>query len=90
VKSVVGADEVNTPQGNKKELKGILFDRYHKIPKPKPSKLSPNMMPEYMKALSKGSNLEDFVKEIWNSKASNAKNPLASTAWRLAKTISSQ
>jgi len=37
VKSVVGADEANTPQGNKKELKGILYDRYLKIPKPKPS-----------------------------------------------------
>ena len=34
-KSVVGADEKDTPQGTKKVLTGILFDRYHKIPKPK-------------------------------------------------------
>lgn len=89
-KSVIGADEPDTPQGPKKKLTGILFDRYHKIPKPKPRKLSPKWIPEYMKALQKGDNLENFIKEIWNSKAQKAKNPLVSTAWRLAKTISSQ
>lgn len=40
-KSVTGAAESYTPQGSKKKLKGILFDRYHKIPKPEPSKLNP-------------------------------------------------
>ena len=54
-KSVVGADEINTPQsGAKKKLAGILFDRYHKTPKPKGNKLKPNWTPEYMKALQKG------------------------------------
>lgn len=89
-KSIVGADESDTPQGSKKKLTGILFDRHYKIPKPEPSKLNPKWIPEYMKALQKGDNLENFIKEIWNSKAQKAKNPLASTAWRLAKTISSQ
>jgi group II intron reverse transcriptase/maturase len=42
VKSVIGADEKDTPQGQKKKLTGILFDRYHKIPKPKGNKLKPN------------------------------------------------
>lgn len=30
-KSVVGADEANTPKGQTQALTGILFDRYHKI-----------------------------------------------------------
>lgn len=89
-KSVIGADEPNTPQGSKKKLMGILFDRYYKIPKPKPSKLNPNWITEYMKALQKGDNLDNFIKEIWNTKAQKVNNPLASMAWRLAKTISSQ
>lgn len=89
-KSVIGVDEPNTPQGSKKELTGILFDRYHRIPKPKPSKLNPSWIPEYMKVLQKGDDLEHFIKEIWKTKAQKAKNPLASTAWRLAKTISNQ
>lgn len=41
-KSVVGADEINTPSGKKEELKGILFDRYHRIPKPESNKLKPS------------------------------------------------
>jgi hypothetical protein len=60
VKSVVGADESDTPQA---KLKGILFDRYHKIPKPKANKLSPNWKPEYMKALQKGEKLDSFIKK---------------------------
>jgi group II intron reverse transcriptase/maturase len=44
-KSVIGADELDTPQGSKNKLTGILFDRYYKIPKPKPSKLNPNWIP---------------------------------------------
>jgi len=39
VKSVVGADEKDTPKGQKEKLMGILFDRYHKIPKPQGNKL---------------------------------------------------
>lgn len=42
VKSVVGADEKQTPAGHKEKLTGILFDRYHKIPKPQPNKLKPD------------------------------------------------
>ena len=90
VKSVIGADEPDTPrrrEGSKNKLTGILFDRYHKIPKPKPSKLNPNWIPEYMKALQKGDNLENLIKEIWKTKGQKAKNPLASTAGRLDKTI---
>jgi hypothetical protein len=33
-KSIIGADEIDTPQGQKRKLTGILFDRYHKIPEP--------------------------------------------------------
>lgn len=89
-KSVIGADETDTPQGSNKKLTGILFDRYHKIPKPKGSKLNPKWIPEYLKALQKGNNLENFLKEIWELKGQKAKNPLASLAWRLANTLSSQ
>uniref|UniRef100_UPI0023F2B125 reverse transcriptase n=1 Tax=Cyathus jiayuguanensis TaxID=380660 RepID=UPI0023F2B125 len=89
-KSVVGADEKDTPQGQKKELKGILFDRYHKIPKPKGNKISPDWYPEYLKALKKGERSEEFLERIWNMRKSTSKNHLASMAWRLEKTISSQ
>jgi group II intron reverse transcriptase/maturase len=54
VKSVVGAVENHKTQGSDKKLKGILFDRYHKIPKPIGNKLNPNWKPEYFKALKKG------------------------------------
>lgn len=89
-KSVIGADETDTPQGSNKKLTGILFDRYHKIPEPKGSKLNPKWIPEYLKALQKGNNLENYLKEIWNLKGQKAKNPLASMAWKLEKTLSSQ
>lgn len=90
VKSVVGADESDTPQGSKKKLEGILFDRYYKIPQPKANKLGPNWEPEYMKALKNGDNLENFLKVIWDLKGQKANNPLASMAWRLEKAISHQ
>lgn len=89
-KSVVGADESDTPQGSKKELRGIIFDRYHKIPKPKGNKLKPNWTPEYMKALREGLDFDKFLKIIWESKGHKAKNPLVSMAWRLEYTISNQ
>ena len=63
-KSVIGVDESDMPQGSKKELTGILFDRYHKIPKPESNILKPKWIPEYMKALQKGNNLDNFIKEI--------------------------
>jgi group II intron reverse transcriptase/maturase len=67
-KSVVGADEKDLPQGKPQKLMGILFDRYHKIPKPKGNKLNPNWRPEYMMALHKGDNLENILQFIWNSR----------------------
>lgn len=60
-KSVVGADEKDIPQGIKKKLTGILFDRYHKIPKPKGNKLKPDWKPEYIKAFGKGEDLDEFL-----------------------------
>jgi len=90
VNSVVGADENHTPQGSDKKLKGILFDRYHKIPKPKGNKLNPKWKPEYLKALKKGGSIEQYLKTIWDMKGQTAKNPLASMAWRLASSISRQ
>ena len=53
-KSVVGADEDKIPAGRKQELKGILYDRYYKIPKPKGNKLKPNWIPEYLITLKEG------------------------------------
>ena len=90
VESVVGADEIHTPQEQRKQLKGILFDRYHKIPKPKGNKIKPDWKPEYLKLLEKGESLEKMLEVLWKSRSAQAKNPLAGMAWRLNKTISSQ
>lgn len=92
VKSVVGVDEKDTPQGQKQKLMGILFDRYQQIPKPKESKLKPNWIPEYLQVLQKGKGQgpEKFLEIIWSMRRSSAKNPLAAMAWRLEKTLSSQ
>jgi len=89
-KSVVGADEANTPKGKTKALTGILFDRYHKIPEPKGNKIKPNWTPEYIKALQKGVDLQSFIQLIWDAKRKNAKNPLAAMAWRLESALSRQ
>jgi group II intron reverse transcriptase/maturase len=90
VESVIGADEKDTPQGKRKQLKGILFDRYHKIPKPKANKLKPNWKPEYLKLLESESQLDKMLEVIWKGRSEKARNPLAAMAWRLDKTISSQ
>lgn len=90
-KSVVGADEANTPKGKKEQLKGILFDRYNTIPRPQGNKLKPSWVPEYMLPLQKdGMNAEKFLELVWNEKKSVAKNPLSAMAWRLEKALSSQ
>ena len=88
VKSVVGADIQKTQERNK--LKGILFDKYHKIPKPEKNKLESNWTPEYLKVLKKENNFLDFLKIIWDMRKQKAKNPLASMAWRLETSISTQ
>ena len=51
VKSVVGADERDTPFVKEAELIGTLYDRYSKIPKPQDNKLKLNWTPEYVKIL---------------------------------------
>ena len=65
-KSVVGVDESNTPKAKTKPLTGILFAWYHKIPKPKGNKIKPNWIPEYLKTLQNQTDLQNFLKEIWN------------------------
>nr|YP_009710751.1 group II intron reverse transcriptase/maturase [Amanita thiersii]QFZ98699.1 group II intron reverse transcriptase/maturase [Amanita thiersii] len=89
-KSIVGADEGDTPQARKKKLVGILFDRYHKIPKPKSNKIKPTWNPEYLKLLEKEPNVEKFIAASWTSRGKAATNPLASMAWRLETSLSSQ
>jgi Type II intron maturase len=91
-KSVINADESHTPKVSKKELTGVLFDRYYKIPKTESNKLNPKWIPEYLKVLQKkGNTLKTFIKVIWNSKEQKIKNPLASSmAWGLPKTLSKQ
>lgn len=91
VKSVVGADEANTPKGKKEMLKGILFDRYNTIPKPLGNKLKSNWVPEYMLPLQEnGLDATKFLETVWKAKKSTAKNPLVAMAWRLEKSLSSQ
>lgn len=89
-KSVVGADEANTPKGRTKALTGILFDRFYKIPRPKGNKIKPSWTPEYIKAFKKGIDFHSFIKLLWDTKRQNAKNPLAAMAWRLETALSSQ
>jgi len=91
VKSVVGADESNTPIGKKEKLRGILFDRYYTIPKPLGNKLKPNWVPEYILLLQKNKlEVSKFLENIWIIKKSITKNPLASMSWKLEKALSSQ
>jgi hypothetical protein len=61
-----GSAEKDTPQGTKKVLTGILFDRYHKIPKPKGNKIKHDWKTEYIKAFEKGKDLDKFLEVIWN------------------------
>jgi len=65
-KLVVGADKSNTPKAKTKPLTRILFARYHKIPKPKENKIKPNWTPKYLKALQNQTDLQNFLKGIWN------------------------
>jgi len=91
VKSVIGANEINTPIGKKKMLKGILFDRYNTIPKPQGNKLKPNWVPVHMlPLLDDDMDVKKFIELVWNSKKAVAKNPLAAMAWRLDLALSSQ
>jgi len=91
VKSVVGADEKDTPKGQKEKLMGILFDRYHKIPKPQGNKLKNDWAPEYLNIFRKGELEPDkFLEYIWSIRGASVKNPLAVMGWRLEQTISSQ
>jgi len=85
-KSVVGANY--TAEENKDKLKGIMFDRYHKIPRPMGNKLNPNWKPEYVKILEKDVNLQEFAKTLRADRKSTSKNPLAQMFWRLQNTIS--
>ena len=45
-KSVIGVDEAAVPKRN--ALRGLLFTKYNKIPRPKGNKLSPNWKPAYL------------------------------------------
>jgi group II intron reverse transcriptase/maturase len=75
-KSVVGVDETGTPHKGQ-NLKGLLFDRYHKIPKPKGNKLKPDWKPEYLKLLEKGEDFKSFMDILWEQNiVASSKNPL--------------
>lgn len=83
VKSVVGADERDTPCGKKVELTGILYDRYYKIPKPQANKLKPNWTPEHVKYLAQEHlDASKLIENVWKISKSITKNPLAAMAWR--------
>jgi len=65
-KSVVGVNKSNILKAKTKPLTGILFARYHKIPKPKGNKIKPNWTSKYLKALQNQTDLQNFLKGIWN------------------------
>lgn len=78
-KSVIGVDENSTPKKGK-DIQGILYDRYQKIPAPKGNKLKPDWKPEYLIHLEQSNDLQEFYTKIWNLKRSETKNPLARMA----------
>jgi hypothetical protein len=92
----LGGNDLSRPTGAKKKsavgvidkpntkIPGILYDRYHKIPKRAGSKLLTTWKPGYLKALENNSNIEDFIRLLNESKASN---PLRSLKWRLQKSL---
>ena len=89
--SVIGANEKDTPKG-KIQMKGILFDKYYKIPKPKGNKLLVSWKPDYLQLL-KDSNEEFnlFVNHLLAiNLTSSSKNPLVQMGWRLDRALSSQ
>lgn len=83
-KSAIGSN------ANQDKIQGILFDRYHKIPRPKGSKLKPDWCPEFLEHLREDVTPERFVMSLWNISRSSSKNPLAQMMWRLENTISRQ
>ena len=91
IKSVVGADERNTPSAKKVELTGILYDRSYKIPKPQGNKLEPNWTPKHVTYLAKQHfDASKLIEDVWKIRDSSTNNPLAAMAWKLEKTISSK
>lgn len=84
IKSIVGVD------ANRDKIKGILFDRYHKIPKPKGNKMLTSSRPLYERTLRNVTDLEELVKQLSQSNTSGSKNPLEQMGRRLELTISSQ
>ncbi len=88
VKSVVGANE--SSRKVQKSIMGILYDKYHKIPKPTGNKLKPDWVPEYIKVLKEKGGDAKFLEVIWDMKKRDAKNPLAAMVWRIEKALSSK
>jgi Type II intron maturase len=66
-KSVIGVDQIYT-QKKGKDIQGILYDRYHKIPAPKGNKLKQDWKPEFLIHLEKSNDLQEFYTKFWNLK----------------------
>lgn len=87
----IGNNNLSRPLGNRKKsaigvidkpdkkIKGIIFDRYWKIPEREGSKLLNTWKPEYLKALEKN-NIGEFLKYI---RKTDIQNPLKGLNWRL-------
>ncbi|YP_008475037.1 hypothetical protein, partial (mitochondrion) [Candida oxycetoniae] len=71
---------------NKVKIPGILYDRYHKIPKRGSSKLFNKWKPDYIKAIE-NNNTEELIMYLNESYASN---PLHSLKWQLQKSLRHQ
>lgn len=87
-KSVIGNDEKNVPKAN--ALQGLLYSRYHKIPKPESNNISAKWKPEYMKILDDSENSDKLIKYIRKQESSKSKNPIVQLGVRLRTTISAQ
>jgi group II intron reverse transcriptase/maturase len=71
-----------------KDLEGILYSNYHKIPKREHAKLQKNWKPGYAQNLEDNAALDTFVETIAKSGRSSSKDPLIAAGWRLSRSLS--
>jgi hypothetical protein len=62
VKSVVDTDERDVPGSTIGRLKGIMFDRYYKIPKPKGNKIKPGWVPTFISMFKDEMNFNEYLR----------------------------
>ena len=90
IKSVIGNDESKVPKGAKTKLQGILYTKYHEIPKTAKNMLKSSWRPEYISRLEKSKDSEEFIRYLNKEGGSRTRDPIQQLGIRLRNTISSQ